>query len=273
MYWFIFENRNLLLARTAEGSYLIPSGEKPPVAAGNEGDVLRLPMLNGEECRTFRVTTVPPEVQFGNLEAIELRSTFTLLAPADYRMAGKASELIFWHEGTRFCGRCGKPMEFHSAISKRCPACGREVWPHVNPAIIVRIRREAEYGADGRQLQPERILLVHARNFRRPDYYGLVAGFVETGETLEECVAREVKEETGLRIANLRYFGSQPWPFPSGVMVAFTADYVSGDLHLQEEELTRAGWYDRDHMPPVPDESSIARWLIDDWVEHPDYDD
>lgn len=273
MYWFIFENRNLLLSHTAGGVYTIPSGEKPPVEVVNAEETLTLPELDGEACRTFRVTAVQPEVLAQGYVSIELRSTFPLLSPAEYRMAGKASELLFWHEGTRFCGRCGHPMEFHSAISKRCPACGREVWPHVNPAIIVRIRRDAEYGPDGQLLQPERILLVHARNFRRPDYYGLVAGFVETGETFEECVAREVMEETKLRITNLRYFGSQPWPFPSGVMVAFTADYVSGELRLQEEELTRAGWYDRDHMPPVPDESSISRWLIDDWVEHPTYED
>ena len=129
------------------------------------------------------------------------------------------------------------------------------MWPQVSPAIIVRIRK----GDD--------ILLVHARNFRRSEMYGLVAGFVETGETLEECVVREVQEEVGLTITNIRYFGSQAWPYPSGVMIGFTADYVSGELHLQEEELSQARWFNRDCLPPIPDKMSIARKLIDDYIE------
>ena len=116
-----------------------------------------------------------------------------------------------------------------------------------------------------RILRDDQILLVHARNFRGP-HYGLVAGFVETGETLEQAVEREVWEETRLRISNLRYFGSQPWPYPCGLMVGFTADYASGELHLQREELGGGGWFDRDHLPLLPDNASIARRLIDDWA-------
>ena len=145
-------------------------------------------------------------------------------------------------------------MRRTTVISKQCTNCGREVWPQVNPAIIVRIRRGDE------------ILLVHAKNFRRNEMYGLVAGFVETGETLEECVRREVAEEVGLEIDNIQYFGSQPWPYPSGIMIGFTADYVSGQMHLRAEELSRGGWFDRHHLPPIPDKMSIARQLIDDYL-------
>ena len=108
--------------------------------------------------------------------------------------------------------------------------------------------------------------MVRAKNFRG-DFYGLVAGFVEPGETLEECVEREVMEETGLRIANIRYFGSQPWPYPSGIMIGFTADYVSGELKLQQEELAAGGFFARDKMPTLPKKLSIARKLVDDWLE------
>ena len=127
------------------------------------------------------------------------------------------------------------------------------MWPTVATAIIVLIHRGDE------------VLLVHARNFKG-NFYGLVAGFVETGETLEEAVHREVMEETGLTITNLRYFGSQPWPYPSGLMVGFTADYVSGDIHLQREELSRGAWFKKDNLPEIPEKLSIARQILDDWL-------
>ena len=129
-------------------------------------------------------------------------------------------------QNTKFCGVCGSPMKMHTDISKRCTECGKEVWPQLATAIIVLIHKGDE------------VLLVHARNFKS-NFMGLVAGFVETGETLEEAVHREVKEETNLEITNLRYFSSQPWPYPCGLMVGFNADYVSGEIKLQTSELAR----------------------------------
>ena len=144
-------------------------------------------------------------------------------------------------------------MEWASAISKRCTRCGEELWPKLSTAIIVLVRRS------------EKALLVKAKNFRR-DYYGLVAGFVETGETLEECVARAVFEETGLKVANLRYFASQPWPYPMGLMIGFQADYVDGDIALRDGELCDAAFFTRDAIPAIPGKMSMARMLIDDWL-------
>ena len=137
---------------------------------------------------------------------------------------------------------------------KRCPACGYEIYPPISTAIIVLIRR----GAD-------EVLLVHARNFRGT-FYGLVAGFLEPGETLEQCVEREVREETGLSICNIRYFDSQSWPYPSGLMVGFTADYAGGTIKLQDDELSAGAFYHRDHLPELPQKLSIARRLIDHWL-------
>lgn len=167
---------------------------------------------------------------------------------------GKCEELLYWDQNTKFCGVCGSPMKMHTDISKRCTECGKEVWPQLATAIIVLIHKGDE------------VLLVHARNFKS-NFMGLVAGFVETGETLEEAVHREVKEETNLEITNLRYFSSQPWPYPCGLMVGFNADYVSGEIKLQTSELARGAWFRKDNLPTIPEKLSIARKLIDAWLE------
>ena len=138
-------------------------------------------------------------------------------------------------------------------IMKKCPNCGREIYPVISTAILVLVRKE------------DSLLLVHARNFKGT-FNSLVAGFLETGETLEECVAREVKEETGLDVKNIRYFGSQPWPYPSGLMVGFIADYAGGDIHLQDDELSSGNFYTRDHLPELPRKLSLARKMIDWWI-------
>ena len=144
-------------------------------------------------------------------------------------------------------------MKMHTEISKRCTNCGKEVWPQLATAVITLIHKGDE------------VLLVRGKNYRSK-FYGLVAGFVETGETLEQAVHREVMEETGINITNLRYFGSQPWPYPSGIMIGYHADYVSGDIHIQKEELTQGGWFTRENLPTIPEPLSIARMLIDDWL-------
>lgn len=138
--------------------------------------------------------------------------------------------------------------------ARRCPSCGNEIFPPIAPAIIVRVER----GDD-------EILMVRAHNFRS-DFYGLVAGFVEPGETLEECVAREVKEETGLDITDIRYACSQPWPFPSGLMIGFVAKYAGGEIVVQQEELKDARFFRRSAMPNLPSPMSIARRLVDEWL-------
>lgn len=183
-----------------------------------------------------------------------LRDSYSVIPECEYAVAGKLWQIMYWDEHSRFCPKCGKPMQRHTDIMKRCPGCGFEMYPVVSPAVIVRISRGDE------------ILLVHARNFRGR-FYGLVAGFVESGESLEQCVCREVMEETGLTIGNIRYFGSQTWPYPSNLMVGFTADYVSGEIKLQDEELSAGAFYGKENLPELPRRPSIARKLIDSWLE------
>ena len=187
---------------------------------------------------------------------MSLRQSYYHLSYFDYQKAGKCQELLYWDENTKYCGVCGGMMHMHTDISKRCELCGKEVWPQLATAVIVLIHRNDE------------VLLVRSHNFRT-NFYGLVAGFVETGETLEEAVHREVKEETGLDITRLRYFGSQPWPYPCGLMVGFNADYAGGEIKLQREELAAGAWFKPDHLPQIPEKLSIARHLIDAWIDSP----
>ena len=244
MPYFIFCQSDLVLERTADG-YAIPTEAPTELKPWTT-------VMDVDGAKAYRIDT--PITDSTRYEMCPLRQSYYKLSEADYLRAGKCHELLYWDQNSKFCGVCGGPMRFDTAISKKCSHCGKELWPSLATAIIVLIRKDDE------------VLLVHARNFHG-DHYGLVAGFVETGETLEQAVYREVQEEVGLHITNLRYFGSQPWPYPCGLMVGFTADYDYGKLHLQRSELTKGAWFRRDNLPHIPEKMSIARRLIDAWLE------
>jgi NAD+ diphosphatase len=277
MKWFVFYNGQLLLQQQGD-TLLVPEGEHPPVPVPDGHQVHEVTMNNGVKVKTFELNAVEeiagqacneepkehlPLVRGGVCEAnrgvcqfklIGLRDSFNYIPLEDYLCGGKAAQILYWDKHSRFCPTCGVPTVQETPIMKKCPKCGLEMYPPIATAIIVLIQRGDE------------ILLVHNRAFKR-DYYGLVAGFLEAGECLEECVRREVMEETGLTIKNLRYFGSQTWPYPSGLMVGFTAEYESGNIKLQEDELTAGAFYNRDNLPHIPQKMSIARKLIDWWLE------
>ncbi|MBQ5936559.1 MAG: NAD(+) diphosphatase [Bacteroidaceae bacterium] len=243
--YFLFCQGDILL--TKEGT--IPCGDTPPIELKPWE---RVTELQGGQ---VVIASLPhPVTDRPDLQMMPLRKSFHVLSAEDYQLAGKCAELVYFHQNSKFCGVCGGEMRWQTEISKQCKECGKELWPSLATAIIVRVTRGDE------------ILMVHAHTFR-DRHYGLVAGFVETGETLEECVQREVWEETHLRVTNIRYFASQPWPYPSGLMVGFTADYLSGEIELQKTELSDGGWYKRDNLPYLPDPSSIAYRLIMDWVK------
>lgn len=257
-YWFVFCKEELLLEEKADGSYTIPLQEEPPTEVKPWTHQMRItPMDDGTEVTTYRLDDIPDVVRqpstLNSYTMCPLRQSYYKLSRPLYLKAGKCQELLYWDQNTRFCGVCGAPMHMDTDISKKCTECGKEVWPQLATAVIVLIHRGDE------------VLLVRAKNFKR-DFYGLVAGFVETGETLEEAVAREALEETGVTITNIRYFASQPWPYPCGLMVGFNADYVSGEIHLQQSEIAKGGWFRSDNLPNIPEKLSIARMLLDDWL-------
>ena len=261
--WCLFFDGQLLMQKnegdTADANHTpsdtlchIPCGERPPFPPADGQTVHRVTLPTGEVVRTFAldhsIVETPRWLMVG------LRASFNYLSIDDYQAAGKAAQILYWDAHSRFCPACGTPTTPDTAISKRCPKCGNILFPHVAPAILVLIHRGEE------------VLLVHARTFHKP-FHGLVAGFVETGETLEECVRREVREETTLEIENIRYFGSQEWPYPSQLMIGFEADYAGGSLRFADHELTEGGFFDRNRLPTLPQKLSLARRMIDAWLE------
>ncbi len=248
-YYFLFCQDELLL--TADR--LVPLTAEPPVKLESWQQLHHLPQFDGHECYTARLDA---PFSGNGYEMMPLRASFDVLPEPLYAMAGKAREILYWDQNTHFCGVCGAPMKLHTDISKRCTNCGKEVWPALATAIIVAVTRNED----------EEILLVQSNKFKK-DYLGLVAGFVETGETLEECLRREVWEETHVHVKNIRYFASQPWPYPCGLMVGFFAEYDGGEVRLQRSELNKGGWYSRHAMPAIPGKVSLARQIIDHWLQ------
>jgi NAD+ diphosphatase len=174
-----------------------------------------------------------------------------VLDDAHFSLAGRALQLVDWDRTHRFCGRCGTPTEAKAEERVRvCPACKLAVYPRIAPAVMALIRR-------GREL-----LLGRSHHFP-PGMYSALAGFVGPGETLEQCVEREVGEEVGISVSRIRYFASQPWPFPHSLMIAFVCDWASGEISPQPEEIEAAAWFDVLHLPKLPSRISIARRLID----------
>ena len=180
-----------------------------------------------------------------------LRALFTVLDDAHFALAGRALQLVAWDRTHQYCGRCGTPTQAKAEERVRvCPACKLSAYPRVAPAIMALVTREDE------------VLLARSPHFP-PGMYSALAGFVEPGESLEQCLAREVQEEVGVRVNNIRYFASQPWPFPHSLMIAFVCDWQSGEVTAQETEIEEAKWFKVLQLPKLPSKISIARSLID----------
>ncbi len=188
-----------------------------------------------------------------------LRQLFSQLDETCIWLAGRAFQIIDWDRTSQFCGQCGAPnTQLDHERAKKCLHCGHIKYPRISPAIIVRVERHDPDGV--------KILLANGRRFRSSKTYSVLAGFVEPGETLEECVQREICEEVGITVKNICYFGSQPWPFPDSLMIAFTAEYAGGEITLEEAEIADANWFKPNELPAVPPPISIARRLIDSFV-------
>ena len=249
--WFIFHDKKLLLVPEKKGIAALPHIHDKSRPDKRAVRVHELGYFENWPCFACVLEKIPDDLS--SCIPVDLRASYEILDEALYLVAGRGSMLAHWNRFSQFCPACGAETVPALPISKKCPSCGHEIFPHIAVATIVLVRKQ------------DSILLIRAHSLRGSGH-GLVAGFLEPGETLEECVAREVLEETGLFIGNIRYFASQPWPYPSGLMVGFTADYVSGDIQIQAEELSSAAFYPREGLPSLPAKLSIARRLVDDWL-------
>ena len=185
---------------------------------------------------------------------IPLRGTYDS-APEDlFFIAGRAFQIVDWDRNHQYCGRCSAEMEYGKGEHlKVCPQCNNRCYPRISPAVIVAVTKG------------DRLLLAHNRNHPK-GWYTVLAGFVEAGETFEETVAREIREEVGIEVKNIRYFGSQPWAFPNSVMIGFTAEWAGGDFVFEDDDIETADWFAVDNLPPHPNPPSIAAHLIQDFI-------
>jgi NAD+ diphosphatase len=249
--WFLVHPRGLVVRR---------DGERLTLPGEDDVDALRIESAASHDIGLFggtpawaaavaEATTLAP-----GFEIVSLRQVYGAFSDATFAMAGRAAQVVEWASTHAYCGRCATPtVRVAGERCARCPACGLLAYPRITPAVIVLVRRGDE------------ALLAH--NARAPaGWFSTLAGFVEIGESLEETLVREVREEVGVDVAGIRYFGSQPWPFPHSLMVGFVADYAGGEIAVDGVEILEARWFRADALPPVPPPLSIARQLIDSWV-------
>jgi NAD+ diphosphatase len=256
--WTLAFSGSLLLVRAEGNTVRVPESAELTAALGadpgllTEAGVQLAPAL-GRGCVAYDLPPAfdPPT----GYATMGLRALFDRIPDELFRAAGTALQKVEWLRTHGYCSRCGHPTERHAVHqAMACPSCGHLHFPRLSPAVIVLVERGSE--------------MLLARSPRFPGgMYSTLAGFVEPGESLEDTVHREIMEEVGVGVADIRYFGSQPWPFPHSLMIGFTAEWSGGDIRVDGVEIEDAGWFSAHRLPPrLPSRQSIARRLIDDFL-------
>ncbi|MEO0517588.1 MAG: NAD(+) diphosphatase [Cyanobacteria bacterium P01_A01_bin.116] len=252
-WWFFCQGSNLVTPRSGdEDNIAIPQAQSIEALNITPVRTQFLGYLNNRACIAAELpkdTNLPCSFTLQSL-----RKLHGMLEDDLFAIAARAVQITEWDRTHQYCGHCATPtIQLPTERAKRCGSCQLRQYPRLSPAVIMLISKG------------EQLLLARAPRFRN-GMYSVLAGFVEPGESLEETVAREVREEVGIEIKNIRYFGSQPWPFPNSLMVGFTAEYASGTLTPDPTEIEAADWFNKRELPPVPGKLSIARKLIDSFV-------
>lgn len=247
--YFVFFEGNILVKEKSRPWEPLTADEWNLLASGSFTEHY-MGILEGQHCVAIDLGEVISGYDFTGLRNIADHEDDRLFA-----LAGRATQIVEWFKTHRFCGRCGLETHMHKRDRARvCPKCEMHYYPRLSPSIIVLVKRGEE--------------LLLARNANWPDgFYSTLAGFVEPGESVEETLRREVYEEVGIHIKNIEYKGSQPWAFPNSLMIGYHADYESGELQLQEDEIADAQWFHYKNLPKIPGKIAISRWLIDAYLK------
>ena len=249
-HWFLVHSAGLVVRAEGDRVHLPTSAELRELGVDPAG-AHYVGRLDDRDCFALAVDDAAVRAPWSTEG---LRALYLPFGDDLFSAAGRAVQIVSFASTHRFCGRCGQPTRtIPGEHSVRCDACDLSFYPRVAPAIIVLIRRG------------DQALLAHAGRFRA-GMYSTLAGFVEAGESLEQTLMREVREEVAIEVTNIRYFGSQPWPFPHSLMVGFTAEHASGEIQVDGEEIVDARWFSADDLPNLPPKPSIARKLIDAWL-------
>lgn len=249
--YFIFRYHNKILVTVSDDPHRVgfPRGRVSDFARA--GKVLHVGQWQGIPCFAADLDALPPQP----LQPVSLRQMHGLAGPEAYALAGRAVQLLDWRMTHQFCGKCGgSTLRKQDQFAMECPTCDLLYYPRISPAVMILVLRD------------DTLLLARSPHFT-PGVFSALAGFVEPGETLEQCARREVREEVGIEIKNIRYFRSQPWPFPNSLMVAFTAEYAAGQLTPDATEIEVADWFPRNTLPTLPEPMTLSRQLIDAVIE------
>lgn len=247
-FWFIFRASKVLV-REVGHELMVPIMIDPKEINIKPSRLHYLGKLQDRHCFAAEIPESQPAS--GDLSFRGLWQLYDYLDDDLFNVAIRAKQIINWDRTSIFCSRCGSKTKDKGKVrAKECPDCGLIMFPRISPAIIVLVEKDGK------------VLLAKAVRFKE-DIYSVLAGFVEPGETLEEAVEREVEEEVGIKVKDIRYFGSQPWPFPDSLMIAFVARYKSGRIKIDRDELVDARWFSPDNLPNIPGNISIARRMID----------
>ena len=249
---FIFQGTKLLMRKSSSG-FCIPSGVDIAFFDIKTSIPLFLGNLDQKPC--FCAQSLNPLSESEDFALHGLRELFGNLSDKIFKMATLGLQVNNWEQVSRYCGKCGKHLHLmKSERAKKCLSCGHIEYPRISPAVIMAVIRD------------NKILLARSNRIKF-SFYSVLAGYVEVGETLEECVKREVFEEVGISVKNIEYFGSQSWPYTNSLMIGFCAEYKSGEIQIDQNEILDAGWFHPDNLPQLPGWGSISRRLVDHFVQ------
>jgi NAD+ diphosphatase len=255
-FWFIFNNNNMFYSQ--KQNHIIPQLVSPSDIGVATTAPIYFGTLDGIDCWAAEAildSQTADSYKKEDFDFKNLRELYSLLGEYLFSIASRALQLARWQNSTKYCSSCSAGLkDSETERAKVCTGCSKIFYPIIAPAVIVAVTKE------------NKILLAHNNMYPDPRRYSILAGFVEPGESFEQTVAREVEEEVNIKVKNIKYFGSQSWPFPHSLMVGFTAEYESGEIKVDGIEIGAADWFGASELPNIPPHGSISRTLIDNFV-------